>query len=899
MAKRKKPTIWQGSLDLRILRSLKRGPMHGYAITRHQANNEFGDRRLYSRQCQRVHTGMRTWLQRLAVAGLVFSMATIGWLGWTLLEMQSVNSDLSNRLSSALASLGLVTPPVNDTDIKGRVTDMDGNPLPHVEVLLIHKSWPNNRFMHRAYSTVTNANGEYKFEDQYTSKLQNAFLVTILADDYAMTSQYELIKPGNEAGDYDFRLESVQPTSFQFVDPDGKPLSNTNIFLSHRKTSDAVDHLIYPISFPKATWKTDENGVLNLSFFKTDDEIEFVANPADTRTSIKVLISEESTEMEPLVISVPRPDRRNFKGMVKDEDGNPVAGARVLLLHKSWPNGRYMQRGYATTTNDKGEYNFAGQYNSGTQNAFLITIFVEKQQMVSRYEVFREGEDVTDFDFDLEPASSTRFRFVDDSGNALANADIFVSNRNSGGEDYMVYPNSRDNATWQTDDEGVVSLPYFEPGDEVEFGVIADESNSKLTVKIEETDDGESQTITVDEAKAATAAATPRRPEPDAVNNDASHVQWIKDNAVSFRTVDPNDDDFADLEKLKEMIGDARIVQLGEQSHGDGVCFETKIRLIRFLHQEMGFDVLAFESGLYDCHKAWQAFKAGKDPLEAASQGVFGIWTGSAQTAEMWNYLAKQASTDNPLELAGFDCQFTASASQKLRDEIAELGDKLNGASLTDKEWEAFDQSLRRLITNETPGQSKEDFLASLGKLQSAVDDTAHVDKSEISPDVAAFWQQQFKSMADHCGRQFDKGDVMDGVMARDEQMARNLIWLANERFRDRKIIVWAASFHIMRNPPGITSITGSADYSDMIQMGHRVHEAFGDEVYTIGFTAFDGKAGAFFRSPFEIGEAPEGTLESLCQAAEYTTKRSSADSILLTGIIASIVAKKSSSTSE
>ncbi len=35
MAKQKKPAIMQGSLDLLILQSLKKGPMHGYSITRH------------------------------------------------------------------------------------------------------------------------------------------------------------------------------------------------------------------------------------------------------------------------------------------------------------------------------------------------------------------------------------------------------------------------------------------------------------------------------------------------------------------------------------------------------------------------------------------------------------------------------------------------------------------------------------------------------------------------------------------------------------------------------------------------------------------------------------------------------------------------------------------------
>ena len=35
MAKQKKPAILQGSLDLLVLQSLKKGKMHGYSITRH------------------------------------------------------------------------------------------------------------------------------------------------------------------------------------------------------------------------------------------------------------------------------------------------------------------------------------------------------------------------------------------------------------------------------------------------------------------------------------------------------------------------------------------------------------------------------------------------------------------------------------------------------------------------------------------------------------------------------------------------------------------------------------------------------------------------------------------------------------------------------------------------
>jgi hypothetical protein len=54
---------------------------------------------------------------------------------------------------------------------------------------------------------------------------------------------------------------------------------------------------------------------------------------------------------------------------------------------------------------------------------------------------------------------------------------------------------------------------------------------------------------------------------------------------VAIRTVDPADQDFSDLEPLRAAIGTARIVQLGEPSHGAGSSFAAKTRLVMFLHQ--------------------------------------------------------------------------------------------------------------------------------------------------------------------------------------------------------------------------------------------------------------------------------------------------------------------------
>ena len=65
----------------------------------------------------------------------------------------------------------------------------------------------------------------------------------------------------------------------------------------------------------------------------------------------------------------------------------------------------------------------------------------------------------------------------------------------------------------------------------------------------------------------------------------------------AVRSISPTDTDFRDLAFLKAEIGPARVVLLGEPTHGEGNVFEAKIRLLRYLREQMGFTTVAFESG--------------------------------------------------------------------------------------------------------------------------------------------------------------------------------------------------------------------------------------------------------------------------------------------------------------
>src|SRR4051794_25977935 len=70
---------------------------------------------------------------------------------------------------------------------------------------------------------------------------------------------------------------------------------------------------------------------------------------------------------------------------------------------------------------------------------------------------------------------------------------------------------------------------------------------------------------------------------------------WIQANAIPLTTPEAGHG-FADMQPLKKVIGDARIVSLGEATHGTREFFQLKHRMLEFLASEMGFTIFSIEA---------------------------------------------------------------------------------------------------------------------------------------------------------------------------------------------------------------------------------------------------------------------------------------------------------------
>lgn len=361
------------------------------------------------------------------------------------------------------------------------------------------------------------------------------------------------------------------------------------------------------------------------------------------------------------------------------------------------------------------------------------------------------------------------------------------------------------------------------------------------------------------------------------VTSDTNKLDWIKDHAIPINSTEILSNDFSDLMPLIEKIGNARVVMLGEQTHGDGTVFLLKGRLIRFLHEKMGFDILAWESGLFGCREVNRALATDCSLEEAYSQGIFGIWGKSAQVRPLLEYARKTLTTTHPLRMAGFDCQISGKSEwTMLPAKLIDLFDSTDPSLLSEEQR----TNIKKIPQDQTFIKSPEeervarlDFYKSLARIFNSA--LPRLTRSHSQREIG-FWKRVIDNLPDF----FSVYDILARAQAekrmptageitqRDISMGENLAWLANEYYAGQKIIVWAATSHCLRDPQAISfSMDGKASiYKDYITMGQTAFAHLGNDLYTIAFTAFSGKIGFANRDvpQTEISPAPEGSLPAL-----------------------------------
>lgn len=357
---------------------------------------------------------------------------------------------------------------------------------------------------------------------------------------------------------------------------------------------------------------------------------------------------------------------------------------------------------------------------------------------------------------------------------------------------------------------------------------------------------------------------------------DPRRVDWLRGAAVPVRSLSLADDDFSDLEPLGRAMQGARLVLLGEQSHGDGASFAAKSRLIRYLHERMGFDLLVWEAGFFECRQMDEALRRGARFAEAP-RCLFALWSQSRQVQPLLDYVVERAAGPRPLQMAGADPQITGpEVAARFPDLVARIIDLVDPS--------LWPEERRRRLAVSLAAVAHRGRGAAPAELDAVAEELARADAALESARLAGrvppeldFARRTVANWRGYCqilklmgpGPVAPASDPIWSKVARwrDEVMAENVQWLT-DRAPGRKAMVWAANSHILRNGHRIAS---SDHYAQVRVMGDLLHQAYGPALYSVALTAYRGRHGELDPVGYQLEAAPRASLESHLHAAGFT----------------------------
>jgi len=134
-------------------------------------------------------------------------------------------------------------------------------------------------------------------------------------------------------------------------------------------------------------------------------------------------------------------------------------------------------------------------------------------------------------------------------------------------------------------------------------------------------------------------------------------VDWLRTHAIRLQTTEARHG-FADMQLLKKVIGNARIVSLGEATHGTREFFQLKHRMLEFLVTKMGFNIFSIEANMPEAYRLNEFVLTGKGDPAALLKGMY-FWTwNTAEVLDMILWMRDfNKSGKGKVEFTGFDMQ--------------------------------------------------------------------------------------------------------------------------------------------------------------------------------------------------------------------------------------------------
>ena len=355
-----------------------------------------------------------------------------------------------------------------------------------------------------------------------------------------------------------------------------------------------------------------------------------------------------------------------------------------------------------------------------------------------------------------------------------------------------------------------------------------------------------------------------RAPEPSRTNeHDIAAAEaartWLATNAVRLETVEAGHG-FADMQPLKQIIGAARIVALGEATHGTREFFQLKHRMLEFLVNEMGFSVFAIEATMPESFDINDYVLTGRGDSKKALAGIY-FWTwDTEEVLAMIEWMRSYNADPNharKVKFYGFDMQSAPRAAKVTLAYLRRVDPQRADVAAQDLGILANPYAEPRF--DELPKEKKATAAKTIKTVLSSFDQRKQDYIRRSSADDWAIARQHAQVLNQNV--EMRTAEIFDPQI-RDRATAENIRWLVEHEGPDAKAVIWAHNGHVATTPGG---------------MGWHLRQIYGPAMVVFGFAfnqgGFQAKEGPLQTKgglrPFEVGPAPAGSLDALLASAD------------------------------
>lgn len=325
-------------------------------------------------------------------------------------------------------------------------------------------------------------------------------------------------------------------------------------------------------------------------------------------------------------------------------------------------------------------------------------------------------------------------------------------------------------------------------------------------------------------------------------------TNWIQTAAIPLDSANPQSG-LKDLLPLQSAIGNARIVAMGEATHGSREFFQLKHRMLELLVEKMGFTVFGIEANWPESLAVNDFVLNGSgDPEEALARLYFWTWN-TEEVLDMIRWM-RAYNTDphhlRKVKFYGFDMQVSHVAVLNVDSYLQKVdpeGYKLALSILDPLRHPAEEQNYRNM-----PERFRHDTAQGI---QILLERFARMKDMYVAASSSEQW-----IIAQHNLEIVQQAEELQstGPWVRDHFMAANVKWILDNEGPSSRILLWAHNGHVSTLPFGEP-------------MGMQLRKMYGKDMVVCGFSfdqgAFQAKDTKRELHQFTVGPSIPGSLDA------------------------------------